>query len=269
MKTDDLGDRMKSYEREETARKFDVMLPIYARIDGRGFSKFTKGMNRPFDAQMTAAMVETTRHLVETTHAVIGYVQSDEISLVWQAPSQESSVFFDGKTMKMSSVLAGIATAAFNRAIRGWQPYEDRYPHFDARVLQLPSQTEAANMILWRNIDARKNAVSMATRAHYSAKEMHGKDQTGMLEMLSMKGVDFDQYPAAFRRGTFLRRVTRLRAVPQNEREFLTAKGFNVPEAVLRSAVEDAALPPFWDITNRTEVIFENAEPTLKVREAA
>lgn len=266
---DDLGDRMKSYERVETARKFDVMLPVYARIDGRGFSKFTKGMNRPFDQRMTDAMIETTRQLVDSTHALIGYVQSDEISLVWQAPAPESSIFFDGKTQKMASVLAGIATAAFNKAIRGWEPYEDRMPHFDARVIQLPSQTEAANMFLWRVIDARKNAVSMATRAHYSAKEMHGKDQTAMLAMLADKGVNFDDYPTAFRRGTFVRRVVRERSIPETERQFLLAKGFPVPETVMRTVIEDVQMPAFWDVANRTEVIFADCGPQMIERDAA
>ena len=42
MSTDALGDRMKAYERQETEQRFIPLLPIYARIDGRGFSKFTK-----------------------------------------------------------------------------------------------------------------------------------------------------------------------------------------------------------------------------------
>lgn len=71
--TDDFGNRMKGYEAAETGRKLDPMLPIYARIDGRAFSSFTRGMERPFDMRLTTAMVETTKHLVHATHARIGY----------------------------------------------------------------------------------------------------------------------------------------------------------------------------------------------------
>ena len=46
---DDLGDRMKLYEKERTGEKLDPGSIVYARIDGRGFSKFTKGMDKPFD----------------------------------------------------------------------------------------------------------------------------------------------------------------------------------------------------------------------------
>lgn len=83
MKSDSLGDRMKGYEATETDRRFVPLRPIYARIDGRSFSRFTQGMTRPFNHKMSHAMIETTKYLVEHTHATVGYTQSDEISLVW------------------------------------------------------------------------------------------------------------------------------------------------------------------------------------------
>ena len=94
MSNDELGDRMKFYEGFETSRRFLPGLPLYARIDGRGFSKFTHGMNRPYDQRMIDAMVATTRILVEKTHATVGYCQSDEISLVW---INDRHNWFDGK----------------------------------------------------------------------------------------------------------------------------------------------------------------------------
>jgi len=215
---DDLGDRMKAYERQETGRLFLPMLPVYARIDGKGFSRLTKGMDKPFDARMSAAMVETTKYLVDKTHAVIGYTQSDEISLTWLAKDYTDSIFFDGKITKMTSVLAAMATAAFTRAIRGWEPFEDRYPTFDARVLQLPKPYEVANMFFWRVLDAERNAVSMACRHHHSAKEMHQKNVPTMIDMLAQKDVDFEAYPDAFRRGTWVRKEAVKRRLSADER---------------------------------------------------
>ena len=46
---DCLGDRMKAYEKVETGRKVMPFLPIYARLDGKAFHNFTRGMERPFD----------------------------------------------------------------------------------------------------------------------------------------------------------------------------------------------------------------------------
>ncbi len=91
---DDFGNRMKVYEAAETERYFMPLLPVYARIDGRSFSNFTQGMKRPYDERITRAMVETTKYLVEETHARIGYAQSDEISLVWQQEHYKSERLF-------------------------------------------------------------------------------------------------------------------------------------------------------------------------------
>jgi tRNA(His) 5'-end guanylyltransferase len=261
MKNDDFGDRMKFFESFETGRKFLPMLPTIARLDGRGFSKFTKGMQRPFDPQMTNAMIETTRYLVKETHALIGYCQSDEITLIWNSDEYTKSIFFDYKITKMTSVLSGIATAAFNRQIRGWQPYEDRYPHFDARVFQVPNKIEATNALLWRTVDCQKNSVSMATRAHFSAKKMHGKNRLEMLEMLKGAGVDFDAFPQAFRNGTFLKRIVEEKEIPSEDTEF----GPGLPFKVLRSRIAEMQWPPFSQVANRTEVLFSNADIILKV----
>ncbi len=261
---DDLGDRMKGYEARETERRFLPLCPIYARIDGRCFSSFTRGMGRPFDPAMSEAMVATVSGLVEATHARIGYTQSDEISLVWLADNPKSESFFGGKAQKVVSVLASLATAIFTREIlRG--PYASRadlLPHFDARAFTLPNRTEAANAFLWRELDATKNAVSMAARSVYSAKALHGKKSAEMQEMLFAKGINFNDYPAAFKRGTFVRRVVRERSLSADELA-------GIPEAhrpatgatFLRSSIERLDMPRFGSVTNREAVIFDAAPP--------
>ena len=255
---DDLGDRMKGlYESRETSRKFLPRVPIYARIDGRSFSKLTKGMDRPFDPKMSRAMIETTKYLVKETHAVCGYVQSDEISLVWYQDSIEGDIFFSGKVHKMTSVLASMAAAKFNHCLRGWAPYEDRLASFDARVLELPSKTEATNMFLWRVNDASKNAVSMACRHHYSAKQMHGKSRIEMIEMLAEKGVVFDDYPSYFRFGTFLKRKVITRAMTEAEMAKIPEKFHPKDGMITRSEIEEINLDaPFSSYPQREAFIF-------------
>ncbi|UTC29294.1 tRNA-His guanylyltransferase [Brevundimonas phage vB_BpoS-Bambus] len=261
---DELGDRMKDYERRETARRFFPSLPVYARIDGRGFSKFTKGMERPFDPRMTEAMIVVAEYLVDKTHAKIGYVQSDEISLVWEAPDYESDIFFSGKIVKMTSVLASMAAARMAHAIRYWEPFNDRLPAFDARVCQLPHPWEAANMFLWRNLDCQKNAASMACRAQYSPSQMHGKGRQAMIDMIAEKGVVFADYPEAFRLGTFVRKET-------VERPLTPTEVARIPAAmrparledtsVVRSSMTRLSVPPLQRIVNRTEFIMAGADP--------
>lgn len=262
--SDALGDRMKSYEAYETARRFLPLQPVYTRIDGRSFSAFTKGMGRPYDPRLTRAMIDTTKGLVEKTHARIGYTQSDEISLVWYSDTVESGYFFDGKIMKMTSVLASLATAIFTASANdhGLGMFMGRLPHFDCRVIQIPTQTEAANMFLWRELDATKNAISMAARAYYSHKELDHKNGPEMQEMLFAKGINFNDYPAAFKRGTFVRRITR-------ERPFTSEELARIPDAhrpptgqmVARSEIVELEMPKFSTVTNREAVIFDGADP--------
>jgi tRNA(His) 5'-end guanylyltransferase len=266
---DALGDRMKTYEAQETARRFLPGLPIYARIDGRGFSKFTKGMQRPYDPRMSAAMVDATKTLVEQTHATIGYVQSDEISLVW-IPTENGHGWFDGKTMKMASVLAGLTTASFIGAMADhfddWEMLLFKLPHFDARVISMPSETEAANMLLWRNLDATKNAVSMAASHYYSHKELHGKNGSEKQEMLFQKEVNFNDYPFFFKRGTFVRRMAtertlttdELARIPENHRP-------SADQLLVRTEVVDFDLPPLNRISNRTDVLFRAADVVVNI----
>lgn len=259
MTKDEFGDRMKAYEVVETGRRLDPNLPIYARIDGRAFSSFTRGMDRPFSAAMSEAMIETTKYLVDQTHARIGYTQSDEISLIWLADPPAGDVFFSGKVLKMASVLASMAAAKFATVCP--VGYEHKLPHFDARVFQLPDKTEGANAILWRALDARKNAISMVAQAHFSPKHLHGQGQADMLAMLTEIGVEFEDFPVAFKRGTFVRRVTDLRNLSAEELSRIPEQ--HRPDGpVLRSCVETVDMPPFATVTNREAVVFDADTPT-------
>ena len=263
---DNFGDRMKEYEAAETNRHFIPLLPIYARIDGRCFSSFTQGMERPYDKTMSSIMVEATKYLVESTHAKIGYTQSDEISLVWLQESYESEMFFCGKIQKLCSVLASMATAKFNHLCND-SVLQDRarkmLPAFDCRVFQLPNRVEAANAFLWREKDATKNAISMAARSFYSHKALHGKSSAEMQEMIFQKGQNFNDYPAFFKRGTFVRRITELRHMTDDELALIPEKHW--PKApIMRSRVIELDMPIFTKVLNRDAVIFDGAAPDVR-----
>lgn len=270
MTKDNLGDRMKTYEAQETERRFIPGLPVYARIDGRGFSKFTRGMERPYDYRMSAAMVGTTRTLVENTHATLGYVQSDEISLVW-LPTEHSTGWFDGKVFKMTSVLAGLATIGFANALLlefsnlHGLPLLKKLPHFDARVICMPSETEAANMLLWRNLDATKNAVSMAAHHYYSHRELQGKTGAEKQEMLWQKGVNFNDFPPFFKRGVFVKRSLIQRKFTEEELLAIPEKHRPAPDEIItRTLIESFDLPPLNKVANLTDVLFRSAEVQVK-----
>src|SRR5688500_7163895 len=100
---DDLGNRMKDFYENRTR----ILLPRRAytiiRLDGKAFSKFTKGLNRPFDYDFMRDMNQTAEYLCsEIQGAKFAYTQSDEISiLVTDFDKLETSAWFDNNLQKM------------------------------------------------------------------------------------------------------------------------------------------------------------------------
>src|ERR1700678_949770 len=148
---DDLGGRMKRYEAAEAGRRLMPLLPALARLDGRAFHSFVRGLARPFDSRLSELMIDTATFLVRETSATVGYTQSDEITLAWVPDALDTQVFFDGRIQKMTSTLAALCAAYFNRRLPAFLPSEfaDRMPVFDCRVWNVPTFEEAANTFLW------------------------------------------------------------------------------------------------------------------------
>ena len=283
-RADVLGDRIKGYESHETDRRAMKGVPLVARVDGRSFSKFTRGMVRPFDPDFSNVMLEVAKYLVEQTHAKVAFVQSDEITIVLDPFSSrkekgnekardggfgDTEFMFDGRFQKLNSVLAGLATARFMKdAIRLWPDRcNKQLPVFDCRVFPVPNREEAAWSVAWREFDATKNAVSMACRAYYSSKQMMNKSSSEMQEMLFQKGINFNDYPSWFRRGRYVQRKSVMKELSPE----VLAK---IPEGrrptgpVMRNETFVLDLPPIRKVENWIDVLFDGADPVLKKVEA-
>ena len=264
--SDSFGDRMKVYEMAEAGRKLMPLLPIIARIDGRRFSKFTEGLDRPYDSKLSRLMIDTTKYLARETNARCGYTQSDEITLCWHATKYEGEVFFDGRISKMTSTLAAMASVYFNREMSKCLPHAQavQMPTFDCRVWNVPNRAEGANVFLWRELDATKNSISMAARMYYEQAELHGKNGREMQEMLWRKGVNWNNYPVCFKRGTYIqRKVTRSRFTVE-EMDNLPPKHEarqNPDLVVSRTEYVWADIPPLSQVANREDVIFRGEVP--------
>lgn len=262
---DALGDRMKRYEGLESDRRLLPLLPVCARIDGRAFSRWTRDLARPYDERLSRLMRRTTAHLVRETGARVGYTQSDEISLLFYADDARQTVFFDGRVQKMASVLASLATAAFAAGVPELLP--ERAGHlatFDARVWAVPTKDEAANVFLWRELDATKNSLSMAARAHYPHEAVHGKNAAEMHDLLHSVGVNWNDYPTWFKRGQYVQRRTIARAYGPDEIAALPPEhdARKTPDLVVeRTEVLEIDLPPLSRVQNRAAVLFDGAAP--------
>jgi len=256
-----LGDRHKAYEARETMHRLMPGLPVLVRLDGRSFHTFTRGLERPFDTRLRQAMVETAKYLVGETHASVGYTQSDEISLAFPNTNPDNQVVFDGRLQKMCSVLASMATAKFNQQVRELLPEKAHLlPVFDARVYQYPTLALAAESFLWRETDATRNSLIMAAHAFYSHKELHKVSTAGKHELLRAKGINWADYPAAHKRGVYVRRESVLK-------EFTPAELARIPVnrrptgPVMRSMVRELDMAPLTQVANVNGVLFFGEAP--------
>jgi tRNA(His) 5'-end guanylyltransferase len=217
----DLGDRMKNYE-----KAYDVYmpsrLPVIVRIDGKGFSKFTKSIKakKPFDEFFSNTMSIALKAAAEKIEGcVFGYTQSDEMTFVIKNDqSLESTPWFGNRTQKITSVVSSLVTAHFNKRMISW--YEGNVPlaYFDARTFVVPSWQEAINCLVWRQNDATKNSISSA--CYYdiaekigkktARKKMHGLNQKQQQELLFQEtGLNWNNYKTKFKRGIGVYRVSK------------------------------------------------------------
>jgi tRNA(His) 5'-end guanylyltransferase len=266
-KKDILGDRMKYFEKYfGNVNIFDPQTPIMVRLDGKGFSKFTKGLSRPFDKRLSDLMIAVTIRLVEMSNARMGYTQSDEISLVLYEESPESQVYFNGRMQKIVSVLASIATAHFNAGLPTAIPEKaGNLAFFDCRCWSVPDKEEAANAFLWRELDASKNSISMAARTVYSHKEMHSKSGRELVEMMREKCIEWEEYPDFFKRGTFVQRKKENVKFTAEEVDRLPEhhEARSNPDLIVeRSTVKPISMPEFRTVKNRSKVIFDGEFPS-------
>ena len=262
----DLADRMKLYENIGTGQRLIPNLPVCIRLDGKAFHSWTRGLRRPYDDRLHTLFDETTKYLVEASDAMIGYTQSDEITLILYNDGQpDSQVIFDGRISKLTSVLASMATAKFNALLPSILPEKrDRLACFDCRVWNVPTEQEAVNGLIWRELDATRNSIQMAAQALYSHKQLHQKNTAQMQEMLWQKGINWQNYPARFRRGGYFQRRVIERPFTPEEREQLPPlhEARNHPDMMIqRQMIVPLEQPPLRQVVNRVEVIFRGCVP--------
>lgn len=196
-KTDSLGDRMKRYE---TVSQMSLMrrTPVIIRIDGKAFHTFTKTMDKPFDAELSDAMLGATIALVKHVQgAVLGYTQSDEISILCQDwASLTTDAWFDYNIQKVVSVSASIATASFARNFNSLNA-----ALFDARVFNLPRE-EVCNYFIWRQQDATRNSIQAVAQANFSHGELHGLNMSQLQDKLMLeKNINWNDIQTRWKRG--------------------------------------------------------------------
>jgi tRNA(His) 5'-end guanylyltransferase len=168
----------------------------------------------------------------------------------------------------MLTDLSAMASVFFNRKLAEYLPEKaDKMPRFDARVYNVPTLDEAVNSFLWRELDATKNSISMAAQVFYSHSELMGKNSSDKQEMLFQKGINWNDYPDFFKRGTYVQRRRILTPFSKEEIEKLPAKHNAIKDpnfVVERWVIDRIELPKLSSIENSVDVILWGAEPKLK-----
>lgn len=147
--------------------RFEGGKPLVVRLDGSGFSKYTKDLERPFDLTYRQIMVDVSKELARYYQADVYYTQSDEITLVWFNMSYigrdgfNNVLPFGGRYQKIVSEMAGYCTSLFNVYTFERMPHKrGQIAFFDARAYQPNSDDIALLSLRWRVLDSMKNAVN-------------------------------------------------------------------------------------------------------------
>lgn len=225
--------RIREYE-HVTRSHLPRRIPAIIRVDGKAFSSFTKGLEKPFDNFFRNVMQLTMQYMCENIQGcVFGYTQSDEISLLLtDYETIATDAWFDYNIQKMCSVSASMATLAFNRFwVEKFQMRIDDLDEeawsagtsymvdiiqpkmftamFDARVFSIPKD-EVCNYFIWRQQDATRNSIATVGQTYFSQKELDGRSQNEIQEMLwQQHGINWNAYPIAYRRGACCSKVLR------------------------------------------------------------
>ena len=229
-----LGDRMKNNYENISRYYLTRRMPVIIRIDGKAFHTFTRGFKKPFDDILVSTMQDTMKYLCENIQGcVLGYTQSDEISLVLTDYAElTTDAWFGNNLQKMCSVSASMATLAFNKFFSGRvqefmydccdEFVDDVLPEkqndyelahnvyfkkfnaamFDSRVFTIPKE-EVCNYFIWRQKDSTRNSIQSVGQANFSQKELHGKSCNNIQDMLMIqKSINWNDYATTLKRGS-------------------------------------------------------------------
>jgi len=267
MKYNTLGDWCKWLEKNFSPETMIPKLPVIIRLDGNNFHNWTVGLKRPFDEGLTDLMIETTKFLVKETNAKVGYCQSDEITLILYTSDKESSVYNDGKKQKILSKLTGKCVTHFNEMRPRFLPGHEKLANFDCRIFQTPTLEDATLQILWREIDATKNSVSMLARNYFSHNEVEYINTNDLQDKLfTEKGINWNELDNKFKRGSYIMNKKVSKPFTKEELDSLPEmhNARKNPNLVIeRNILEIVDMPIFSKISNKVGVIFNSEEPVL------
>lgn len=205
------SERMKLYE-EEFDTKLDSSKHTIIRIDGKGFSKYTKQFEQPFSTILNDIFAASADGVLgDIDNAKFAYHQSDEVSFIIPPLVDKQVFWFSGRIQKITSIIASSFSKEFNYFI----PLKDafnkeysKYAVFDARVFQVPSLDELVNYIRWRQRDSYRNYVLKMAQFTFGKKKVFKKKCSELAPLLWNYKTTFPDNIFAY--GSFILRSSEL-----------------------------------------------------------
>lgn len=201
MKSDNLDARMRRLECYHSLEVLPGAYPV-VRVDGRSFTKLTRGMEHPFDTKFHECMVVTATALLIELGGLYAFTESDEISVLLPRDTD----LFGREVEKLVSVSAGVASSTFSLEL-------GKPGHFDGRVWVGVSEVDVVDYFRWRQSDASRCCLNSwcywtLRKAGRSAKQaterLEGQSFSAKNELLFSYGVNFNNVPLWQRRGVGL-----------------------------------------------------------------
>lgn len=201
MKGDTLEARMRRLECYHSLEVLPGAHPV-VRVDGRSFTKLTRGVEHPFDNRFHDCMIATAQALLVELGGLYAFTESDEISVLLPHDTD----LFGRSLEKMVSVSAGVASSTFSIALG--QP-----AHFDSRVWVGVSEVDVIDYFRWRQSDATRCGLNSwcywtLRKKGFNAREatigLEGATFSTKNELLHKHGINFNDVPSWQKRGTGL-----------------------------------------------------------------
>ena len=158
----------------EASRSLDPYDPtcrsFYVRVDGVGFTKWSDEhcVAKPYDEVVHGAFVsaaaETMRHFRQKGLGVVAaYTQSDEVTFLCAGPAVLYRGASDG-TRRLITLFTSVFSKRFEQALRPTKPKAAADAFFEARVVAAATRSAGILALVWRRLDATRNASSQALR---------------------------------------------------------------------------------------------------------
>lgn len=216
-----LADRIASYEAMAN-HKLLPRVPLVISINGRGFSKITNLIDKPYSKEFGECILNTMLRLcVDVEGALFAYQHNDEIVLITRNDQNElTEPWFGNNIQKICSVTSSIATLHFNKCINAINLNLTGEPIFTSQVFAVPNIVEAINAIVFKQQHNFHTSIQFACFYELLKREYDKPAIKDLLNGLTIEergdllsqecGVSFHDYSSPFRRGAACYKVPKI-----------------------------------------------------------